>query len=207
LRAGEQGRRCSQVATDDKPPLPQTPDALYPVVYDELKRIAHRHLSLDGGATLRTTELVHEAFLKLAPGEAGWDGRAHFYGAASRAMRQVLVDFARRRQAAKRGGDWRPVSLRDAERDSETSLELELDGLLDLDAALDRLDAVDPRLRQVVELRFFGGLSEEDVAALLGVSPRTVERDWIKARLFLLRELEPAARPAVSDRPDEPRMR
>ncbi|MGH7572168.1 MAG: ECF-type sigma factor [Gemmatimonadota bacterium] len=165
------------------------PDTLFPIVYDELKRLARRQLrNVDANATLSTTELVHETFLKLAgDGEAEWDSRAHFFGSASHAMRQVLVDFARRRRAAKRGGSWRSVSLSAA----DASLEIQLDEILALDAALDQLDSVDPRLRQVVELRFFGGAPLDDVARLLGVSPRTVERDWLKARLFLLHQLRP----------------
>lgn len=169
-------------------PTPPTPDELYAIVYDELKRIARHHLRVNAKATLSTTELVHEAFLKLGRGpNSGWDGRAHFFGAASRAMRQVLVDFARRRQAAKRGGTMRRVSLSDA----EGAMDVRLDEILALDTALDQLNAISERLRQVVELRFFGGLGEEEVAEILGVTPRTVGRDWIKARLFLLRELEP----------------
>ena len=176
---------------DSAPPRPAT-DALFVSLYDELKRLAHRQLHAVGvPATLRTTELVHEAWLKLGRiDDSAWDGRAHFFAAAARAMRQVLVDFARRRYAAKRGGVHVPVSLRQADLASSDALEVELDGLLDLDAALDLLDGASPRLRQVVELRFFGGLSEDEIAQLLGVSVRTVERDWLKARLFLLRELE-----------------
>lgn len=172
---------------------PGADDALYSAVYDELKRVARRHLRVRAGnATINTTELVHEAFLKLSPGNAhGWDDRAHFFGAASRAMRQVLVDFARRRRAAKRGGSWRAVTLCDA----DLGLELELDRILELDDALRQLDAADPRLRQVVELRFFGGVAEQDIARMLGVSARTVERDWLKARLFLLRELDEKKQP------------
>jgi RNA polymerase sigma factor (TIGR02999 family) len=160
---------------------------LYAVVYDELKRIAHRHLhDVDAGDTLSTTDLVHEAYLKLSHTPGKWENRAHFFGAASRAMRQVLVDFARKRQATKRGGDQERVTL----QSSDATLELQLDEMLALDAALDRLNSVDQRLREVVELRFFGGLSEIEIAELLGVTPRTVERDWVKARLFLLRELK-----------------
>lgn len=161
---------------------------LYEHVYDELKRLAHRHLAGAGAQdTLSTTELVHEAYIKLARGSQQWQSRAHFFGAASSAMRQVLVDFARRRQAAKRGGDAGRVSL----RSGDATLEVELDEMLALDTALNRLNAVDPRLREVVELRFFGGLPETEIAGMLGVTARTVERDWVKARLFLLRELEP----------------
>ena len=163
-------------------------DALFPVVYEELKRVARHHLhGAAPNATMNTTELVHEAYLRLCRGgDAKWGGRAYFFGTAARAMRQVLVDFARRRGAAKRGGQWRRISLSDA----ETALEVELEEILTLDDALERLNAVDPRLRQVVELRFFGGLPEEEIAELLSVSARTVERDWLKARLFLMRELD-----------------
>lgn len=163
-------------------------DELFPVVYDELKRIARHQLRAAGAdATLCTTELVHEAFLKLArePG-TGWAGRAHFFGAASRAMRQVLVDFARRRRTLKRAGNWRAISLRDA----DAVLELEMDSVVALDGALTQLEGVNRRLSRVVELRFFGGLPETEVAELLGVSERTVERDWLKARMFLLHELQ-----------------
>jgi RNA polymerase sigma-70 factor, ECF subfamily len=169
------------------PAQPST-DELTPVVYDELKRLARQQLrDRSGGSTLSPTELVHEAFFRLAQREgADWDGRAHFFGAAARAMRQVLVDFARRKRAAKRGGGWGQVTL----RDGDATLELELDSLLELDAALDRLDSISQRLRQLVELRFFGGLPDHEIAGLLGVSQRTVERDWLKARLFLLHELD-----------------
>lgn len=162
-------------------------DQLYGVLYEELKRMAHGHLRNDARQTLSTTELVHEAFLKLGQGpQSGWDGRAHFFGAASRAMREVLVDFARRRQAAKRGGGMERVSLGEA----EGVVDLELDEILALDAALDQLSTANDRLRQIVELRFFGGFGEAEVAEILGVTPRTVARDWVKARLFLLRELD-----------------
>lgn len=166
---------------------PSTTDTLVPLVYEELKRLARRQLRAGGRGTLCTTDLVHEAFLKLSPDgrPAAWESRAHFFGAAARAMRQVLVDFARRRGAQKRGGDWQAVSLNDA----AGALELQLDDLLALDAALDELDRVSPRLRRLVELRFFAGLPTDEVAALLGVTGRTVERDWLKARLFLLERL------------------
>jgi RNA polymerase sigma factor (TIGR02999 family) len=151
--------------------------------------MAHAHLrgSSGGAPTVSTTELVHEAYLKLGGDTAGWESKAHFFGAASRAMRQVLVDFARRRRALKRGGDITHVSL----RDGDARLEVELDEILALDDALEKLSAVDERLREIVELRFFGGFSEHEIADMLDVTTRTVERNWIKARLFLLRELDP----------------
>lgn len=162
-------------------------DALFPAVYDELKRIARHHIRTAGSdATICTTELVHEAFLKLSRGRReAWQGRAHFFGAASHAMRQVLVDFARRRQALKRGGNLRAIPL----RDGDAALEVEMDSVLALDGALAQLEEMNGRLARVVELRFFGGLAETQVAELLGVSERTVERDWLKAKIFLLREL------------------
>jgi len=169
---------------------PKAVEGLLPLVYDELRKLAAQRLALEKpGQTLQATALVHEAYLRLVGGDQrqDWNGRAHFFGAASRAMRQVLVDFARRRRAEKHGGGATRVSL----SDGDAALEIELDEILTLDAALERLHAVDERLRQIVELRFFGGFSEREVAELLGVTPRTIERNWLKARLFLLRELKP----------------
>lgn len=172
---------------------PGSNEVLYLQAYEELKRLAHRQLHVvDANATLCTTELVHEAYLKLRGGsgdDASWEHRAHFFGAAARAMRQVLVDFARRRLTAKRGGGETRVSLSNADVSAEAALAVEFDDMLALDQALDQLNTVDARLREIVELRFFGGLGEREVAELLGVTPRTVERNWTKARLFLLREL------------------
>jgi RNA polymerase sigma factor (TIGR02999 family) len=165
-------------------------DRLLPLVYASLKEIAHRQLRRHAGPpTLCTTDLVHETYLKLvrqAPVE--WAGEAHFYGVAARAMRQVLVDNARRRGAAKRGGDARLTLT-----SQQLTFELNATELLALDEALDRLDRLNRRLRQVVEYRFFAGMEEQQIAQLLGVSTRTVERDWTKARLFLHRELYPEA--------------
>lgn len=167
-----------------------TTDALFPVVYEELKRIARRHLRRSGNRlTICTTELVHEAFLRLSTREGvQWDSRAHFFGSASRAMRQVLVAFARRRYARKREGNRISLSVADSER----ALEAELEQIIALDDALSRLDERNPRLRQIVELRFFAGVPESEIAEMLELSVRTVERDWLKARMFLLRELHAA---------------
>jgi len=174
-------------------------DELYRRVYDELKRMASHQLRGVDASTLSTTELVHESYLKLqGTASADWQGRAHFFGAAARAMRQVLVDFARRRGAEKRGGAATRVSL----SDGDVALQMELDEILALDSALDRLAAVDPRLRQIVELRFFGGFSEVEIAESFGVTPRTVERNWLKARLFLLRELETGPRTGETTGPE-----
>lgn len=160
---------------------------LAPLVYDELRWLAHRALQRESAAaTLSTTALVHEAYLKVADGgELPAQSRRHFYGAASRAMRQVLVDAARRRGSAKRGGGAAPAVL-DPQALAVTALSAEL---LALDAALIRLAGVDARLAQVVECRFFGGLSVEETAAVLEISTRSVKRDWRTARAWLHQQL------------------
>jgi RNA polymerase sigma factor (TIGR02999 family) len=161
-------------------------DRLVPLVYEDLRRVAHRQLDREGGGhTLQTTALVHEAYLKLAGGgSVSATSRAHFLAIAARAMRQVLVDYARRRKAAKRGGGVISVTLGDEPQPSDASSE----DLLALDEALEQLD---PRQRQVIECRFFGGMEEKDIAAALGVSERTVRRDWVKARAWLYKSLYP----------------
>ena len=171
------------------PPATGGRDALddaIPLAYDELRRIARRQLDRRPNDTLRTTALVHEAYLKLAGSAgAGWRDRAHFFAVASVAMRQILLDHARRRCAMKRGGARRAVTLDDA----TLAVEEQAESLVDLDEALTRLAAVDPRLARVVELRYFGGLSEEEAAEVLGVTSRTVRRDWVKARGLLRQAL------------------
>lgn len=161
-------------------------DRLFPLVYQELRQAADRVLRREArGHTLQPTALVHEAYLKLAGAPIGSENRAHFLGIAARAMRQVLVDHARRRRAAKRGGGEAAVSLADA----DGAIDLQSDELLALDEALTRLAKESDRLRQVVELRFFGGLTEEEIATTLDVTTRTIQRDWVKARAWLHKEL------------------
>lgn len=162
-------------------------DRLMPLVYSALKEIARRQLSRhERSSTLCTTELVHEAYFKLARQRVpNWRDRAHFCGIAAHAMRQVLVDHARSRSATKRAGGAQPITL----TASHSGVEPSAIEVLALDEALDRLDRLNERLRRVVEYRFFGGMTDEEVAAVLGVSTRTVERDWLKAKLFLHREL------------------
>ena len=167
-------------------------DALLPLVYDELRATARRVLAREqAGHTLHPTELVHEAFFKLAAPSSGamWRDRAHLRAVAARAMRQVLVEHARRRLADKRGGGAVHVTLGDA----EGATVADDAQLVALDEALDRLEAQQPRLRALVEHRWFGGLSERETAEVLGVSERTVQRDWARARAWLYRELYPTA--------------
>jgi RNA polymerase sigma factor (TIGR02999 family) len=170
------------------------PDALaqlLPHVYDELRRIARgrlRHERADH--TFSTSEVVHEAFLKLAPlDRVEWQSRAHFYAIASRAMRNVLIDYAERRGSAKRGGGQRPLSFDELLEGHTAAAERPIEDLLALNDALARLEELDPRKARVVECRFFGGLSLDETAEALGSSPATVSRDWTFARAWLHREL------------------
>lgn len=162
-------------------------DELLPLVYDELRQLAHGQL--DGEERhdgIHTTDLVHETYLRLAGDErVVRQGRAYFFGAAARAMRQVLVDAARRRRAAKRGGGADVVTL----DDDTVAVGAYADELLALDAALRELEVHNPRQARVVECRYFGGLGVEETAAALDVSPRTVKSDWALARAWLFDEL------------------
>ncbi len=162
-------------------------DELIPLVYEELRRLAHRHLrSEQSNGTIVTTALVHEAYLRLVDQtRARVESRAHFLNVAAQMMRRVLVDAARKRHAGKRGGGAALVRLDDAPEPR-----LEPDGqLLDLDEALTRLEAIDPQLSHIVELRYFGGLTLEETGALVGASTTAVWRDWNTARAWLLAEL------------------
>lgn len=163
-------------------------DRLVPLVYEELRAIAHRQLAARGrGGTLQTTALVHEAYLKLVDqSRARLQDRAHFLALASLAMRHVLVDRAKARAALKRGGDHQKITL----DEEEIGVDDQPEALLELHEALNRLAELQPRLARVVECRFFGGLTEEEIAEALDVTVRTVQRDWAKARMLLRRELE-----------------
>ena len=162
--------------------------ALIPLVYDELRRLAAHHLRRERpGQTLQATALVHDVYLRLLQdSHLSWQNRAHFFGIAARSMRQILIERARARRAAKRGGDRVRVTF-DPEltvRLPESAIDLEA-----LDDALTRLAALDPELARVVEVRFFGGLSIEETAEALSVSPATIKRRWTLAKAWLARDL------------------
>ena len=175
-------------------------ERLVPLVYGELRRVAHRRMRDERrGHVLQTTALINEAYLRLIDiNRVRWQNRAHFYAVSAQVMRRILVDAARERDAQKRGGAASHIAFDEAavlapERGAD---------LVALDAALQALEAVDARKSQVVELRYFGGLSVEETSEVLGVSVETVARDWRIAKLWLLRELDqaaPAAAPAGSD--------
>lgn len=162
-------------------------DQLIPLVYEELRRMAHQHMKKERpGHTLQTSALVHEAFVRLVDqSDVQWQNRAHFFGIAAQMMRRILVDYARGRNYAKRGGGARQVSLEDV---AIVSAERAAD-VVALDEALTSFASVDQRKSQIVELRFFGGLSIEETAAVLSVSPGTVMRDWTLAKAWLRREM------------------
>ena len=163
-------------------------EELVTLAYHELRAIAHGRLSAGGrSGTLSTTALVNEAYLKLVDRSRGeWRSRAHFLAVASLAMRHVLVDCAKARATLKRGGERQRISL-DVE---EIGVDDQPDAILELDDAMNRLAAIEPRLARVVECRFFGGMAEEEIADALAVTVRTVRRDWVKARVLLQRMLE-----------------
>jgi RNA polymerase sigma factor (TIGR02999 family) len=161
-------------------------DRLLPLLYDELRDLAGRQMRRERpDHTLHSTALVHEVYVKLAAGGAPEaSDRAHFLAIAARAMRQVLVDHARRRMAAKRGGSWAVTTLSDGHQ----AVEFRPEEMLALDRALEGLES---RQRQVVEYRYFAGMEEAEIAEVLDISERTVRRDWVKARAWLYRELYP----------------
>lgn len=166
-------------------------EALVPLVYNELRRIARRCLSGQrSDHTLQPTALVHEAYLRLVRYDSiDWRDRAHFFALAAQIMRQILVDHARKQMAAKRGGNAVTLVVNEA---SAVAKQTSLD-LLALDDALKQLASLDPRQSQIVELRFFGGLSIEETAEAVNISPATIKREWATARLWLLQEMNQGA--------------
>ena len=163
-------------------------DRVLTLLYQELHSMARRQLAGQQGRTLDATSLVHESYLKLlgSRGGARFEDRAHFFAYAASAMRSVVVDYARNRLARKRGGDLKRV---DIPENSSSGIRMDED-MLGLDVALNKLHDLDPRLAQVVEMRYFAGLSETEIAGLLKRSERSVRRDWQKARMFLLAALQ-----------------
>jgi len=183
---GDVTRLLSRARGGDKRALEQ----VFPLIYDELRSMARREMGREAfGHTLHATELVHEAYLKLSAGSGlAPENRPHVMAMACRAMRQILVDHARSRNAQKRGGDWKRTTLTDGGGVWDRSPE----ELLALDQAMEELD---PRQRQVVECRFFGGMEEAEIAQALEISERTVRRDWVKARAWLYSRLYPEGSP------------
>ncbi|HEV8140491.1 MAG TPA: sigma-70 family RNA polymerase sigma factor [Pyrinomonadaceae bacterium] len=165
-------------------------EELTPLVYDELHRLAHQHMRREkAGHILQTSALINEAYLRLVDqSHTQWEDRAHFFGIAARLMRQILVDEARKRNSAKRGGSLIQVPLDEVENLAHQQAE----NVVAIDDALHRLEAIDVRQSQIVELRFFGGLSIEETANLLKVSSGTVMRDWTFARAWLRNEMSAA---------------
>ena len=157
-------------------------DQLMPLVYSELHRLAGSYMWREGGGhTLKTSALINEAYLRLVDQKSmQWQNRAHFFGVAARLMRQILVDHARSRSRAKRGGGARMVSLVE-----QSAISKEIEDVIALDDALKNLSEMDPRKSQIVEMKFFGGLTTEEVAEVLNVTTRTVEREWRKAKAWL----------------------
>ncbi len=175
------------MASSKTPQEPRDPSDLLPLVYDELRRIAHRYMARErAGRSLQATALVHEAYLRLLKDKRQpWVDRTHFLAIAANSMRRILVERARARAASKRGGSRVRVTLgENLFAAADPSLDL-----LVLDKALEKLAAMDPQLARIVELRFFGGLSIEEAAQSLGVSPATIKRSWNVARAWLKREL------------------
>jgi RNA polymerase sigma factor (TIGR02999 family) len=186
---------------DDKPAGERQPaEQLLPALYAELRRVAADLTSrLPPGQTLQPTALVHEAYLRLVRNQdPGWEGRRHFFGAAAQAMREILIEQARRKGSRKHGGQAQRVEL----AEGLAWIEPPADDLLALDEAIQRLGAEDPRLAEIVRLRYFTGLSVEETASVVGGSVRTLKRDWRFARAWLARELGKGTAPGDTERGD-----
>jgi RNA polymerase sigma factor (TIGR02999 family) len=184
-RAGDVTQLLHAARSGDRSAL----DQIVPLIYDDLRLLARRQLAREHGVRpVNPTTLVHEAYLKMAGSAPSASDRAHLLAIAAHVMRQVLVDHARTRRAVKRGGDVVHTTLTDA----AVQLDLDPESLLALNSAIEQLDE---RQRKVVECRFFGGLSDEEIAEALGVTTRTVGRDWVKARAWLGRYLSEGASP------------
>lgn len=167
----------------------QALERLIPLVYDELHALASRYLSRERrDHTLQTTALVNEAYMRLAGSDSQWQNRAHFFGVAAKVMRRILVDHARRDRRAKRGGGAAHLVLDDVDVPAASAPVAAIDAYA-LDQALTRLEALDPHQGRIVELRYFGGMTIEEAATVMGLSTATIKRDWAVARAWLFREL------------------
>lgn len=181
--------RVTQLLLDWREGRAEALDELIPLVYEELRILAHSYVRDEGpGRALQTTDLVHEAYLRLVNLEVDWRDRHHFFALAARQMRRILVDLARRRRSEKRGGDRVRIDLEGLQVAAEPAADL-----LALDDALNRLAQLDPRKSQILELRFFGGLTIRETAEAMELSDATVERDYKMAKAWLSRELLPDA--------------
>ncbi len=184
----ENQAKVTQLLSDLAAGKPDAGHALLPLVYDQLRRAAQQRMAQErSGHTLSATALVHEAYMRLVgDDDVKWDGRGHFYAAAAEAMRRILIEHARSRGRVKRGGDRQRVPLNVV----DLAAEPDPDQIMALDGAIERLAKEDARLAEIVRLRFYAGLSVEETAAALGISDRTVKRDWAFARAWLHREIE-----------------
>ena len=186
-------RILSQIESGD----PLAAERLLPLVYDELRKLAATNLAQEKpGQTLQATALVHEAYLRLVGGKSladdpvqNWNGRGHFYGAAAEAMRRILIERARAKKAVKHGGQLKRLALEDVDIEGPDTIESNCD-ILAVHDALNRLEQVDSRAGEIVKLRYFVGLSIPEIAAVLGVSPSTVDRQWAFARAWLHADLK-----------------
>jgi RNA polymerase sigma-70 factor, ECF subfamily len=180
-------RHATELLTQSKSGDPEIANRLLPLVYDELHRLAERFLRREASHhTLQPTALVHEAYLRLVDQErVDWQGRTHFFAVGARIMHRLLIDHGRNRKRAKRGGGWLKITLAP---EIAPLPGIELDALA-VHEAIEKLEKLDPRQARLVELRFFSGLSMEEIATVLGVSKRTAEADWTHARAWLKREL------------------
>jgi RNA polymerase sigma factor (TIGR02999 family) len=183
VRANAVTRDLKAAAAGDR----EAASRLLPLVYSELRKLARARMAkLAPGQTLQPTALVHEAYLRLiGAADPGWDGRGHFFGAAAQAMRDIIVEQARRRAALKRGGDRKRLELQDC----DLAIRPPQGDVIALDEALTRLEADDPRKRQIVNLRYFAGLTTKETAGVLGVSVGTVEREWRYIKAWLQTQL------------------
>ncbi len=180
--------QITQLLIDWSNGKPEAFDELVPLVYEQLRMMARRFMRQQPlGHTFQTTELIHEAYLKLAAGEDNnWKNRAHFFGVASKAMRHILVDYARSKSREKRGGKAAKLTLEENVVANSTN---RAEDIVALDNALKQLAVLDERKNQVVEMKFFGGLTTEEIAEVLKISPETVKRDWSFSKTWLSREL------------------